>query len=136
MKKTLLNFRSALALSHDIVAALLSWFGAFLLRFNFEFPPEYFTLMKETLIVVIPIQGIAFLTFGLYRGAWRFASVPDLKRVLLTVIASNIALVAIFFMLNTSIRVPRSVLIINPILLILIMGGSRFLYRSINEYNL
>ena len=136
MKKTLLNYRGALALGHDTAAVLLAWFFAFLLRFNFDLPPEYFTLMKETLIIVIPMQVIAFLTFGLYRGAWRFASLLDLNRIVLTVIASNVAIVALFFMLNTSIRVPRSVLIINPILLILIMGGSRFLYRSINEYKL
>jgi len=136
MKKVLLNSRNAIALTHDIAAAFLAWFGAFLLRFNFEFPPEHFALMKETLIIVIPFQTISFLTFGLYRGAWRFVSMPDLKRILLIVAASNIALVALLFMLNTSIRVPRSVLIINPILLILIMGGGRFLYRSIKEYQL
>jgi len=136
MKKTLFNSRSSLAFAYDITAALLAWYGAFLLRFNFEFPPGYFSLMKETLIIVIPLQAITFLTFSLYRGAWRFASVPDLKRILLTVATSNIAIVALFLILNMSIPVPRSILIIDPVLLVLMMGGGRFFYRSIREHHL
>ena len=136
MKKALLNSRSSLALAHDVTIALVAWYGAFLLRFNFELPPEHLALMKEMIIVVLPLQVIAFLSLGLYRGTWRFASLHDLKRILLTVTISGITLVAVLFMLNTAIRVPRSVLIIYPILLILMMGGSRFIYRAIKEHQL
>jgi FlaA1/EpsC-like NDP-sugar epimerase len=134
MKKALLNSRSALALTHDVFVTLIAWYGAFLLRFNFEIPSEHFALMKQTLIVVLPFQVIAFLSFGLYRGTWRFASVPDLKLILLTVASSSIVIAAILFIANANIRVPRSVMIIHPILLILMMGGSRFVYRAIKEY--
>lgn len=136
MQKIIFNIRSTLAFAHDVIAALIAWYGAFLLRFNFEIPLEHVAVMKQTLIVVLPLQAIVFLSFGLYRGTWRFASVPDLKRILLTVASSSIVLVALLFMLNTTDRVPRSALVINPILLILIMGGSRFIYRAIKEYQL
>lgn len=136
MKKALLNSRSALALAHDVVAAAVAWYGAYLLRFNFELPPEHSAVMLQTLWVVLPLQAIAFVSFGLYRGTWRFASVLDLKRILLTVTVSAVVLVAVLFMLSTSFRVPRSVLILDPILLLLMMGGSRFVYRAIKEHQL
>ena len=136
MKKALLNSRSALALGHDIIAAAFAWYGAYLLRFNFELPSEHSAVVIQTLWVALPLQAIAFVSFGLYRGTWRFASVLDLKRILLTVSVSAVVLVAVLFMLSTSFRIPRSVLILDPILLLLMMGGSRFVYRAIKEHKL
>ena len=123
MKKALLNSRSALALGHDVFAAAAAWYAAYLLRFNFELPPEYQAVMLQTLWLALPLQAIAFISFGLYRGTWRFASVLDLKRILLTVSVSAFVLVSVLFMLSTSFRVPRSVLILDPLLLLLMMGG-------------
>lgn len=134
MKKALLNSRSALALGHDIVAAAAAWYAAYLLRFNFELPPEHQAVMLQTLWLALTLQAVAFISFGLYRGTWRFASVLDLKRILLTVTVSAVVLVALLFMLSSTFRVPRSVLILDPILLILMMGGSRFVYRAIKEH--
>mgnify|MGYP000600211250 CR=1 FL=1 len=68
MKKALLNSRSALALAHDVVAAAVAWYGAYLLRFNFELPPEHHAVMLQTLWLVLPLQAVAFISFGLYRG--------------------------------------------------------------------
>ena len=136
MKKALLNSRSALALGHDIIVATFSWYCAYLLRFNFNMPTEHQATMLLTLWVVLPIQVVSFISFGLYRGTWRYASVLDLKRILLTVSISGLVLVASFFLLNPLLMVPRSVLILDPILLILMMGGSRFVYRAIKEHQL
>ena len=136
MKNFLFNSRSIIAFIHDLAIAAIAWYAAFLLRFNFEVPSEHLTLMKQTFFVVLPLQAIAFLGFGLYRGTWRFASVPDLKRILLSVTISALILVVLLFMISTSFRVPRSVLILDPILLMLMMGGSRFIYRAIREHKL
>ena len=136
MKKALLNSRSALALGHDVIAAAFAWYAAYLLRFNFEPPPEHYAVMLQTLWVILPLQTISFVLFGLYRGTWRFASVLDLKRILLTVSVSIVALLAMLFMLSNTFLVPRSVLILDPMLLILMMGGSRFIYRAIKEHQL
>ena len=136
MIKNLFNPRSFFAFAHDMAVAAIAWCLAFLLRFNFEVPPEHFTLMVQTFFIVLPLQAISFLSSGLYRGTWRFASVPDLKRIFLAVIISTFVLLALLFMISTSSRVPRSVLILNPILLMLMMGGSRFVYRVIREHQL
>jgi FlaA1/EpsC-like NDP-sugar epimerase len=122
--------RSTWVVLHDFSAAVLAWIGAYWLRFNLSFPPEYLPAMLHTLIWVIPLQTICFWYFGLYRGIWRFASLPDLKRILRAVGAAALAVVVALILFRVQSVVPRSVLILDPILLVLIMGGSRFAYRA------
>ena len=136
MKKILINHRSALALAHDICASMIVWYLAFSLRFNFEIPTEHFDLMKKTIWLTLVVQTAFFVMFGLYRSTWRFASLLDLKRILFTIFAAGTVLALIFFLFSGGPRVPRSVLIINPILLAFVMGGSRFIYRLLREYQL
>jgi len=136
MKKFLPNIRSMLAFSHDVLAAGLAWCIAFILRFNFDIPQEYMAVLQTTLWMVVPLYGFSFILFSLYRGTWRFASLPELKRILLTVIITSIAVTAFLFMLRYETPVPRSILILDPLILIFMMGGSRFIYRAIKEHQL
>ncbi len=137
MVKRLLNKRSVAALMHDILAAILAWVFAYQLRFNFNLPPEYIPSLWQVALFVIPIQSIYFVQFGLYKGVWRFASLLDLKRILMAIIMASITIVALLYMFKPIyIIVPRSVLLLNPILLMMLMAGSRFLYRSWKEHQL
>ncbi len=124
MKKILINHRSILALAHDVSAAMIVWYLAFLLRFNFEIPLEHYDLMKQTIWLALAVQTISFIIFGLYRSTWRFASLLDLKRILSAIFFAGTILAVIFFSFSGDIRVPRSVLIIDPILLAFVMGES------------
>ncbi|NOT14059.1 MAG: polysaccharide biosynthesis protein [Methylotenera sp.] len=136
MKRNLLNTRTFFALLHDIVAAAVAWVLAYFLRFNFSIPVEHVSQMVQSLAWVIPLQGGVFLAFGLYRGIWRFASVSDLKRIVAAVFFVAALVAALLFMFKPTMVIPRSVLILDPILLILMMGGSRFAYRAWREHHL
>ena len=136
MKQTLKNPRRFLALMHDVSAAVVALLAAYLLRFNFDIPAEHLHVMWQSLPLVVAFQLAAFIYFGLYRGVWRFASVPDLKRIVFAICSSVILLVALMFMLNRGALVPRSVLILDPLILMLMMGGSRVLYRAWREHQL
>ncbi len=136
MTKTLINPLTFLALLHDIAVAAFVWFAAYLLRFNFAIPPEHFQYMLQSMVWVAPLQGAIFVIYGLYRGVWRFASVSDLKRISFAVASAAVLVAALLFMMSTSIVIPRSVLILDPLLLMLMMGGSRFAYRAWKEHSL
>ncbi len=136
MKQTLINPRTFLALLHDVIVATVAWVAAYLLRFNFSIPVEHMQHMWQSVLWVAPLQGAVFMVYGLYRGMWRFASVPDLKRILFAVVSAAVLVAALLFMLSTTIKIPRSVLILDPLLLMLMMGGSRFAYRAWKEYQL
>ena len=128
--------RTLLAFFHDLLAAALAWCFAYLLRFNFDLPPEFAHEMWNTLIWVVPLQGAVFWGFGLYRGLWRYASVADLRRILLAVLAAAALVPFILWMFRVNAVVPRSVSVASPLLLLIMMGGSRFAYRMWKEYGM
>jgi len=128
------NIRIVLAVIHDLLAAAAAWLIAYWLRFNLELPELYSEQALESVMWVVPLYGALFLISGLYRGIWRFASLPDLQRIIISVAFGALAVPAVLFMLQ--IAVPRSVLVISPILLVMIMGGSRLVYRGWKERRL
>ncbi len=130
------DLRTLLAMLHDLAAAAFAWSFAYLLRFNFEPPPNFVDEMLRTLVWVVPLQGVVFWRFGLYRGLWRYASVADLRRIFLAVLMAAALIPLVLWMSRVSAVVPRSVLVINPVLLLLVMGGSRFIYRLWKERGL
>ncbi len=128
--------KAALALLHDIAVSILAWAGAYILRFNFQLPPEFVHSMWQTMAWVVPLQALIFWRFGLYRGIWRYTSIPDLKRILAAVAVAALLVASALLLLRLPIVVPRSVLVLDPLLLVLMMGGSRLLYRSWKEHRL
>jgi FlaA1/EpsC-like NDP-sugar epimerase len=130
------NWRAALAFVHDVCAAALAWAAMYWLRFNLEIPEPYLADMTWSLAWMLPLQAAIFLAFGLYRGLWRFASVVDLKRIVLSAALGAVLIPLVLVMLQLRAVVPRSVLILYPIVLIFLMAGSRFAYRIWKEHRL
>jgi FlaA1/EpsC-like NDP-sugar epimerase len=92
--------------------------------------------MWHTLAWILPLQAGIFLAFGLYRGLWRFASLPDLQRIVLAAGLGAVAIPVVLVMMQLTSVVPRSVLILYPPVLIFLMAGSRFTYRIWKEHRL
>jgi FlaA1/EpsC-like NDP-sugar epimerase len=129
--------RASLAFAHDVVAAGVAWFAAFWLRFELVLPPpEFLRVATTTLPAVLAVHALAFWGFGLYRGLWRYASLPDLQRILAAVAGAALAVPALFTLIALETPVPRSVYLIMPVLLIGAMCGSRLLYRAWKERTL
>ncbi len=131
-----INPRTAAIILHDILAAAFAWLAAYWLRFNLEMPPEFQAAALSTLVWVVPLQAVVFWRFGLYRGIWRFASLPDLKRIVLAVVLAALSIPLVLILFRVSAVVPRSVLILDPLLLVILMGGSRLVYRAWKEHHL
>jgi len=131
----LVRYRAFFATIHDVFVACIAWVVAYLLRFNFFVPDFFLNSIWIVILISVPVQILLFNKFGLYKGVWRFASIPDLKRIILATSLSAVMIAAFFLMINMVV-VPRSVLILDPLLLILFMGGSRFAYRAWQEHRL
>src|SRR3989344_1174411 len=138
MKEIFWLFRSRAAVfTHDLLMVPIAWFGAYWLRFNLDsFPPGFFDQALMLLPVIGIAQGGMFWYFGLYRGIWRFASIPDLTRIIKAVTAGIVIAAAASFILTRLQNVPRSVFILDGILLVLLLGGPRFIYRLFKDHNL
>lgn len=141
MKKTIkptlfsLNPRTLAAFVFDVCAAGFAWLLAYWLRFNFDTPAEFDGVAVEALLWVLPLFATLFYVFGLYQGLWRFASITDLQRLLGAVLVGALLAATIVALFKVPL-IPRSVLILHPLLLAITMGGARFAYRSWKEHRL
>jgi FlaA1/EpsC-like NDP-sugar epimerase len=122
---------------HDLLMIPLAWLGSYWLRFNLDgIPAEFWQQALRMLPLVLVVQGSLFWYFGLYRGVWRFASMPDLVRILKATL-TGVAVAAVAIFLITRLQwVPRSVFVLDAILLVLLLGAPRFVYRWIKDRRL
>ncbi len=118
------------AFVHDLAMVPAAWLGAYWLRYNLDaIPPDLLRTGLGALAVVVPVQAAAYWWFGLYRGVWRFASIPDLMRILRAVVVGvALSMLALFAVTRLG-GVPRSVPVLYGLLLFAGLSGPRFLYR-------
>lgn len=132
-----LALRSVLVFLFDILAMIIALVGSYHIRFNFDIPYQYFPQISMGVALLVVIHALACWYAGLYRGMWIFASLPDLRRVLKAVAISSLALFVLVAMDRTGGPVvPRSVLVLYPILLLVAMGGGRVTWRMWREHRL
>ena len=125
------------AFAHDLVMIPIAWFMAYWLRFNLEsIPPELFESALKALPIVWVVQGSLLWYFGLYRGVWRFASMPDLIRILKAVLFGTAFTGVAIFLVSRMEGIPRSVIPIYGIVLFGLLGGPRFIYRWLKDHKL
>src|SRR5512142_2685134 len=128
-----MNLRRLIVFLHDVAAAAIAWMLAFWLRFNLDIPAEYERLMLHLLPWVGAIYAIVFWLLGLYRGLWRYASLPDLQRIIAAVAVAALAVPAAFSFFRLGFPVPRSAYLLTPVFVLLIVGGDRLAYRAWRE---
>lgn len=130
-----LKFRSRTSIFiHDLIMVPLAWMGAYWLRFNLDrIPDEFFYSALLFLPMVIAIQVSSFWTFGLYRGVWRFSSMPDLIRIAKSVSAGIFFITGFLFLYNRLEGLPRSVIPLYMLILLALLSISRFMYRFWKE---
>lgn len=117
-------FLSLFVFVFDLSALVFAWVGGFMLRFNFDVPDSFMPALGWGLMLLLPLHAVACHMAGLYRGIWLFASLPDLKRVLRAVALSSLVVGAFFVLFRYGEQlIPRSMLILYPMLLVLYMGG-------------
>jgi len=117
----------------DLFAIPIAWYGAYWLRFNLGAIPEQELLYASYLLPLLAVtQFLIFWFFGLYRGIWKFASLPDFIRILKVVLFGvAIFLIVLFF---APFSIPRSIVPIYAWLLVSLLGSTRLLYRWFKNY--
>lgn len=108
---------------------LTSYLGAFLVRFEFFIPVEYRSLIKVTLPFVLISKMAAFAVFRLDRGWWRYVSIRDVLPVTGGVTLGSAVFASACPLFFPHLAVPRSVLLIDWGLTLLLVLASRFLIR-------
>jgi FlaA1/EpsC-like NDP-sugar epimerase len=129
------RLRSLLVYSFDLCAVAMAWLGALALRFNFEWPAPYQAFAFWGLLCLLPLNAVLFRMAGLYRGIWAFASLPDLIRIGKAVALSLLGLSVGVLLLTPAPALPRSILLLYPLLLLALMAGGRLGFRIYKEHH-
>ena len=132
---TIFNRRNAVYL-HDLVMVVLAWQGAWLARSNFYSPDFVWRPTLSSFIIAVVSQAIIFRYLGLYRGLWRFASLPDLWNILRSAALGTVTIGLVMFVHNRLADVPRSILLLYPVFLIGLLSGPRLAYRFWKDHTL
>jgi FlaA1/EpsC-like NDP-sugar epimerase len=121
---------------HDLFMVWLCWMGLNQFRYSMEIVSLDLPFWSPEVLLILCAQGLVFWKVGLYRGVWRFASLPDLLNILKASLAGLLAIVLALFLYNRLNLVPRSVLVLYPIVLTALLGMPRLLYRTWKDHGL
>ncbi|MDD5079053.1 MAG: nucleoside-diphosphate sugar epimerase/dehydratase [Candidatus Omnitrophica bacterium] len=132
-KAFVLKYRRVVILVANIFLVSLSYYAAFMLRFDCDLPDEYLKVFLRTLPLLMLVKLPVLYYFGLFRGLWRYVSIYDLVQI----IKANVVASAVFILCNLFIFgghiVPRFVLLNDFIICLFFIGGIRLLSRIIRE---
>jgi len=108
---------------------------AYLVRFDFSIPPEYFPIARAGFVLVISVQLLAGAACGFYRGWWRYVGISDVVRLVVGISAAATVLTLLWFTDNRFpgasrfVRTPRGVILIDWSLTLLTLFGVRLIIR-------
>jgi FlaA1/EpsC-like NDP-sugar epimerase len=130
------RLRRALTIAVQLgVVALANWL-AFLLRFDGDLPHRASEAFWLTLPWLVAIRAMTFIPFKLYEGLWRHTSIYDLRAIAGGVCVSSLA----FFLFTQSplgpVMYPRSIFVIDALLVTFLLGGLRMGRRLSAELSL
>ena len=122
---------------HDLCMVWLCWTGLHQFRYSMLPVPPELPGWSTQVALVLAAQGLVFWRVGLYRGVWRFASVPDLLNILKASIVGVLAIMLVLFSYQRMLDgVPRTVLLLYPLLLTAMLGMPRLLYRAWKDHGI
>jgi FlaA1/EpsC-like NDP-sugar epimerase len=125
--------RALLAFLHDVAMAALSFALALFLRLGeavTQYEPRLMVLYGA---VFTGIAAAVFLVTGLYRGIWRYASLPDLFNIARAATLTELIFLPVMFVLTRLETLPRSTFLIGWLVLIALLGGPRLGYRLFKD---
>jgi UDP-GlcNAc:undecaprenyl-phosphate GlcNAc-1-phosphate transferase len=117
----------------DVILIVLAFYAAHLLRYEEAFQPiepQFITALP----IVIGCQILTFALFRTYQGAWRHTSLNDMARLGAAAIVGTTAAVIVLLATIGIHGQSRSVFILDGVLLVVFVGGSRVLFRALAEW--
>lgn len=117
----------------DVVLIAVAFLGAFLLRFDLRIPTEFHTHFWQGFTVVMVVMPLVFLFSGLYRNLWQYASLQDGIEIAKVVTSSSVISVFSVMYLRHFAPYPRSIFLLNWILLLSLIIASRLVWRIYRE---
>jgi FlaA1/EpsC-like NDP-sugar epimerase len=119
----------------DALLIALAYWLAFELRFDGSVTRRFDDLYGQTVWIVVAVNMVVFVALRFYTKWWRFTSLRDLQSIIVGVGVGGLLVTLILSRWHPthSPPVPRGVLFIDLLLTLLLVGGARFIVRSVME---
>jgi FlaA1/EpsC-like NDP-sugar epimerase len=130
------NRRAVFAYLHDVAMAALSFTVSLYLRIGGEVVGYQPRLTAIYIASFTLIAAVVYLLTGLYRGIWRYASLPDLYNIARAVSLTILVFLPVMFVVTRLEALPRSTLLINWFVLTALLGAPRLAYRLFKDRGL
>lgn len=127
--------RPPIIVAHLLVIGL-SNYVAFILRFDGSIPPGHYRAFLESLPWLIAIRAFVFSPLRLYEGLWRYTSLHDLQKLVIGVLLSSVMFGAYVFSPVGPLVYPRTALVLDALILIVLLGGLRLIKRISSDFTL
>ena len=125
MIKQLKNRNFYVVLCADLVLLVVSLVLAYDVRFAFDIPDYEWDHIIVILPWVLAVKIVVFALAGVYRGMWRYTSIPDAVRLAQTSLLSTLIIMAGLTLANGFKGYPRSVFLADCIFTLCLCGGFR-----------
>ncbi len=113
----------------DLVLMVGSLYMAYLIRFDFDIPKEFWEGFKRVVPLTVFIKLFVFNYFDLYRGMWRYTGFSDLFNIVKASVTGTVLIVSIVVLSNRFLGYSRSIFIIDLCFTILLVAGFRLAVR-------
>ena len=136
-RRVSINFKRFLLGIIDVCCIIFSCFSALFLQFDGNLSSMYLEKIFVLIIPIVIIDILIFVIFKLYQSLWQFASVTELKNIIVACLIASLSNLLLSLVFNQYIT--TSFYFIYFLILIITVGGNRFCYRIIrlytNKYN-
>jgi len=130
MQRQLKNQNFFLMILGDALLFIIAITAAYLFRFEFRLDHVYISQLQSIPLWIIPLKLIIFLSFGLYRGMWRYTGIRDFWRLAQACIVSSLFIMAVILVVYRFEGFSRAVFILDGGVTFLLAGGLRMAIRS------
>jgi len=118
----------------DSILSLVTLYLAYLLRFNFHIPEEFFQSFWMTYVILTGLKLLSLFLFKNYFIVWRFFSFVDAKNILFSHLVAYGLFVGIYLLFSSHFApFPRSVVVIDFFLSLIFIGALRASKRFFSE---
>ena len=118
----------------DLMLVCFAWWFAFWLRFNLDIPQEFEALALESARWMLPSFMVGLAVARVYRQVWRYIGLPELRQLGLGVLIAGVLSAVVILMLRLP-SFPRSVLLLHPLVVLVLLGAARAGWRTLTEQN-
>jgi FlaA1/EpsC-like NDP-sugar epimerase len=136
MKAIRLDRRALAAASHDGIAVIIAGVLASLLASGAAFERPTVDALGTIAMIAVPTQIAVNFLFGVYQGIWRYTSLPDIQRIVFSVLTGTVLVSIMLRVPGIDGHLDHREYVLHPLFLVALMSGARMAYRSFKEWTL